>query len=81
MVSLWTLAAAAFLYLYLYLYLFLRRMPRIVARRHAAVLADDPEAWRRHRRERLGSWVGLAVGIGCGTATVAWAAYTLWRGG
>jgi len=50
-----------------FLDIFLRRLPRFSA--------------PRHRRERLGTWFGLAVGITGGTAAVAWAAYRLWRGG
>jgi hypothetical protein len=50
-----------------FLDLFLRRLPRVSA--------------HRDRRERLATWLGLAVGVAGGSAAVAWAAYTLWRGG
>ncbi|HEY8145615.1 MAG TPA: sigma-70 family RNA polymerase sigma factor, partial [Kofleriaceae bacterium] len=75
LVAVWLLAVAGVSTLYL------GRVPRIVARRHAAELAEDPEAWRRHRRERRGTWLGLAVGVGGGTAAVVWSAWRLWTGG
>lgn len=75
LLSVWIVAAGAVSILYLV------AVPRVVARRHAAERADDPDAWRRHRRERLGTWIGLAVGVGGGTATVLWAAWRLWIGG
>ncbi|HTE53676.1 MAG TPA: sigma-70 family RNA polymerase sigma factor [Kofleriaceae bacterium] len=56
---------------------FLRRLPRIVHRRYQAELAEDPEAWRRHRRERWCNAAGVAFGAIVGSATIVWAALSL----
>jgi len=37
-------------------------LPRITARRIAAELNEDPQAWRRHRKDRILSYVGFVAG-------------------
>ena len=75
LVAVWIAGVGGVSYVYLVL------VPRVVARRHAAELAEDPDAWRRHRRERLGTWLGLAAGVAFGSAAVVWSAWRLWTGG
>ncbi len=67
-------------FLPLHSWLYLRRMPQIVARRHAAERAEDASAEHRHRRELRRARIGFGVGVGTGTATVLWAAWVLAQG-
>lgn len=48
-------------------------LPRIVRRRLAAELEEDPEAWRRHRQGRQHAILGCIAGFVLGAAPVAWA--------
>jgi RNA polymerase sigma factor (sigma-70 family) len=48
-----------------------RDLPRILARRHAAEVARDPSAARRHRRRARLRRAGLVLTVGCGLASAA----------
>jgi RNA polymerase sigma factor (sigma-70 family) len=54
-------------------------VPRIVARRHAAELLEDPTAAARHRRQRVWAVVGLLAGTLCSFVPLLWIYLT--RGG
>jgi RNA polymerase sigma factor (sigma-70 family) len=62
-------------------YLHLKKLPQISRRRHAAERAEDPDAWRRHRRELRKSKVGFLFGATFGTAGVVYATYVLMQAG
>lgn len=48
-------------------------LPRIRVRRHEQELAEDPTAWRAHRRTQRWSYFGLALGALSGFGTMIWA--------
>jgi RNA polymerase sigma factor (sigma-70 family) len=54
-----------------------RDLPRILARRHAAEVARDPAAARRHRRQAWVRLSGLVLGVGCGLAGAVAATFVL----
>lgn len=41
-------------------------LPKITSRRKAAELREDPDAWRRHRRDRILGILGTVAGVACG---------------
>lgn len=45
-------------------------LPKIVARRHAAEIAEDPSSVRRHQRQRVFRWLGLLLGVTFGSLGV-----------
>jgi RNA polymerase sigma factor (sigma-70 family) len=45
-------------------------LPHIVARQHAAEVAEDPASARRHQRQRAWRWLGLLVGVTFGSLGV-----------
>ncbi|MEO8623945.1 MAG: RNA polymerase sigma factor [bacterium] len=48
-------------------------LPRIVRRRIAAELEEDPSAWRVHRKQRRFAVLGCAIGLVVGGAPLVWA--------
>lgn len=49
-------------------HLYRLRLPRIIQRRLEVELRADPDAWRRHRRQRIASRIAWILGMTAGTA-------------